>query len=102
HQDIELAISPHRRVYCCLPVRFTGDIEMDVSGLAARGMNLRFDLAPVIVEHIAEDHLGVLATKELRFYGPLAPGTATDQGHFPSALTPPAGPPHNRAGRGAA
>src|SRR5262245_36859640 len=59
-------------------------IEMDVRGLAARGTNLRFDLAPVIVEHIAEDHLGVLVTKELCFCGPLAPGTATDQGHFPS------------------
>ena len=47
-------------------------------------MKLRFDLAPVIVEHIAEDHRGVLATKELRFCGPLAPGPATDQGHFPS------------------
>src|SRR4030095_8453850 len=83
HQDIELAISPHRSVDCGLPVRLTGDIEMDVGGLAARGMNLCFDPAPVLVEHIAEDHLGVLATKELRFRGPLAPGPATDQGHFP-------------------
>src|SRR6266540_4472577 len=83
HQDIELAIAPHRRVYGSLPVRLPGDVEMDVCGLAARRMNLRCDRAPVVVEHIAEDHLGALTTKELRFRGPLAPGPATDQGHFP-------------------
>jgi hypothetical protein len=56
---------------------------MNVRCLAARSMNLPFDLAPVIVEHIAEDHLGTLATKELRFRRPLAPGTTTNHGHFP-------------------
>jgi hypothetical protein len=56
---------------------------MDVRGLATRRLNLRGDRAPVVVEHIAEDHLGALATKELRFRGPLAPGAATDQGYFP-------------------
>jgi hypothetical protein len=56
---------------------------MDVHCLAARSMNLPFDLAPIIVKYITEDHLGTLATKELRFRGPLTPGTTTDQGHFP-------------------
>jgi len=59
---------------------------------AATGSLVRNQVAAIVgwlawlfvVEHIAEDHLGALATKELRFCGPLAPGTATDQGHFPS------------------
>jgi len=33
-------------------------------------MKLPCNLAPVIVEHIAEDHLGTLTTKELRFRAP--------------------------------
>ena len=81
-QDVQLAVSLHRRADGVIPLRFAGDVQMDVGRAAAGLRYLSFDLFAKIVEDVRYHHTRALTGKQLRLDRALTSRSAADQRNF--------------------
>ena len=65
-QDVQLAEPAFRGMYRFLPVGVAGHVEMDVDGLAAGLRNPPLHRLALVVQQVAEDHLGALGGEQFR------------------------------------
>ena len=82
HQDIQPAEAGHGGLHGILPVRFTGNVQVDVQALAAGLIDFRLYLRPQVIQDVADDHPGPFSGEHPGFNRTLPPGSAADQSYL--------------------